>query len=567
MKRILLFVLIFCFLTFNVAFSAPYIYHNGQITKIYPDDNTAYLINFNNGLLNEKLELEPGESVGVPEGVSGKSYIWNNIESMMPLSVIFEPTETDKPVYGILINRKTGSCERILDSKNLKNDYVIGDEFALNNGINDFDNCYPWRDIKLCNVTQTGNVCYFDDPAFKRDGTNGDVMVEIPKFYSIRRVDGDYEFIAISEQKYPGFETEPMFIDNYGNEKDKIYIGAYAAYNGKSRTGDLPTAGKTVQVNQETARKYNADLYSVDCWSAIQKLVSIEFGAINISPYLNGIGGLIYRGGVFPSENKTNATSAIFEGEESTGICDIEVGDWIVVSNKTMYNDRQITSVKFIGYDEQRKKYQYEIGFSGEAISLFKGQTFLYSTAQPNGLTDGISYHTGRIKRENDKGNAEMCAQFKYRNMEGLWGNIWTQLGGIKIKNLTYYYANNSDYYCSAIDENWQKLSYVPPIQNSPPSSDKIWIVNMGLDYAIPSLGLPVIVGKTNGGGSDEFYGDGFYSYYDKNQNGKKLDINAEWYAISGGGWDHLDRNGPYAIRFWTDNGNSWLYGSRIIRY
>lgn len=49
---------------------------------------------------------------------------------------------------------------------------------------NDFDSIYPWSDIKTCNIDADGNVlAYLEEPSFARDGTNGDVMVEIPKFY------------------------------------------------------------------------------------------------------------------------------------------------------------------------------------------------------------------------------------------------------------------------------------------------------------------------------------------------------------------------------------------------
>ena len=50
---------------------------------------------------------------------------------------------------------------------------------------NDFDNLYPWSQIRTCNYDiTTGKVkAWYGDASFKFDGTNGDVYTYIPETY------------------------------------------------------------------------------------------------------------------------------------------------------------------------------------------------------------------------------------------------------------------------------------------------------------------------------------------------------------------------------------------------
>ena len=43
----------------------------------------------------------------------------------------------------------------------------------------DFNQVFPWSNIRRCNVADNGTVlAYYGDPTFVEDGTNGQVMVE-----------------------------------------------------------------------------------------------------------------------------------------------------------------------------------------------------------------------------------------------------------------------------------------------------------------------------------------------------------------------------------------------------
>ena len=96
------------------------------------------------------------------------------------------------PQYGVRwAGTSSTVCERLGNAVGLIANAHKGSTQSVRN---DFDNIYPWSDIKTCNIDADGNVlAYLGEPSFARDGTNGDVMVEIPKFYYRRIKTGTAE--------------------------------------------------------------------------------------------------------------------------------------------------------------------------------------------------------------------------------------------------------------------------------------------------------------------------------------------------------------------------------------
>lgn len=82
---------------------------------------------------------------------------------------------------------------------------------------NDFDNCYPWSDIKRCNVNPTTGkiVAYYGETGYKADGTNGEVMVKYQSFGEKRaKADEEgnmYEYIYIADYARAGYKNQKNF--------------------------------------------------------------------------------------------------------------------------------------------------------------------------------------------------------------------------------------------------------------------------------------------------------------------------------------------------------------------
>lgn len=112
--------------------------------------------------------------------------------------------------------------------------------------------------MRRCVVSDAGAVQYYLDPtdstkkadgsAAVLDGTDGQVMVEIPKFYYRYSFGADIHTWEISQVSGGGFALHPAFQKN-GVEVSARYVGAYAGFisAGKlsSVSGQTPTVGQT----------------------------------------------------------------------------------------------------------------------------------------------------------------------------------------------------------------------------------------------------------------------------------------------------------------------------------
>lgn len=173
-----------------------------------------------------------------------------------------------------------------------------------------FDDLLPWAGMRRVNLAVDGTInAVYGDAEYKEDGTNGRVMVQIPKFWvkSEETVANKYRW-WISDHAVTGFEVHPAFKQRVGGSvasptgtvADYIYISAYEAdgyddtgtFKAHSRSGvqpmtgevsytDMPNAG---HLDIEEARTYCENVGTgwgmLNIWSlsALQLLFMIEYG-------------------------------------------------------------------------------------------------------------------------------------------------------------------------------------------------------------------------------------------------------------------------------------------------
>lgn len=154
--------------------------------------------------------------------------------------------------YGIRWTKSTDTIERLGDA--------VG-KTAITGGQNDFNSIMPWSGIKRCNLSDSGIVnAYYGSPAYKVDGSNGQVMVEIPKYwYKVVNASDDVIEFWICDGAKSGYEVHPAFFrdrqhlcdDNSGNatEVSYRYIGAYEA---TEYTGSVYRGGNGYGKNSPT---------------------------------------------------------------------------------------------------------------------------------------------------------------------------------------------------------------------------------------------------------------------------------------------------------------------------
>ena len=468
------------------------------------------------------------------------------------------PTISVDNVYGIKI-ATDGTVTRTQGAVGKDNDYIIGNTMH-GSGTNDFDLIFPWCDIKLCNIKTdydgTEHIYYEDDAEFARDGSNGDVMVEIPKFYTKRYFDEDgADNIEISGLKRSGFILEPAFVNSEtGEELEHIYVGAYLANinNGKleSKSGAFPLTNMSIA----SLKQNEGEIYDFVTLQALQKLIIIEFGTINMSPILGGLSDMVWSS-CKARETVSNTNTAIFGG--ASYINSLVVGSTVGVGDTFgIVQNRTITAIEEVDTNVRR------ITFDGDPVDVTNNVTYLYSTGQKSGMCDALTYHTGR---NNLVAGQSMQNQFIYRNIEGLWGNLGEYMEGITVKRLKAYWSNiKSDY-----DDitKCKKLNFAIPLQDTYINSVDAkpqQIKKMGLDFHSPEIMLPSELATYD----NTYYGDSFFSFYDKDAEGHDIDPDREYCGISSMSLDGKQYNGLFTLRFWVPkNGNlSRLYGTRLIK-
>lgn len=186
--------------------------------------------------------------------------------------------------YGVIWHHTQSSpvLERTDDSTS----YTAAATNGATAGASDFDSKPIYKDIKLCNVTNRAVVAYEGDAGFKRDGSNGDVMVEIPKFWYKVTDDGTNRTYEISDTALDGFNVAPRHApcDDFPNGLNKIYVGAYEASAGyKSISGVAPLVTETLPAFRTGFTGRGAGYYMVD-WATqfeIQILYLVEFATWN----------------------------------------------------------------------------------------------------------------------------------------------------------------------------------------------------------------------------------------------------------------------------------------------
>jgi hypothetical protein len=256
-------------------------------------------------------------------------------------------------IYGLEWDSTTDTYVRLGNSKG-----KVAQAYSPNNTTptNDFNSIFPWSQIKRCNLADDGTVnAYYGDVGYIEDGSNGQVMVEIPKFYYKREWDGVKRRWYVSDKEFDGYallangtSVHPAFIRNTVTQ-DNIYVSAYegCAYDVSATdyitndaqtvdftttTGDLlssiagvkPISGLTQDLtigkSRIIAQNRGTSWQLLDFWSAsaIQTLLLIEYGTFN-SQAVIGQGVVNKASGTGNESENTGATTTLGNGSGYLG--------------------------------------------------------------------------------------------------------------------------------------------------------------------------------------------------------------------------------------------------------
>ena len=359
--------------------------------------------------------------------------------------------------YGVRWNGTSSTvCERLGDAVGLVANAHKGTADSVQN---DFDSIYPWSDMKLCNIDADGNILAFaDEPSFRRDGTNGDVMVRIPKFYYKREktAEGCEEW-WICAVKLPGYALHPLFMDD-GKEVSEVF---HSAYNASSYTDETDSKIKlqsitgvqpTVRTTRSTFRTYarnKGDIWGIEdlsCIHALQMLYMVEYANTNSQAALgSGVDSLTYTANHKALEGTTNGNTIVI----SSTYKDIyKIGQRIEIGQSLGESPTSITprTVTAITTDEESGKTT--ISFDGDPITITVGN-IMWHVAPLNGSCDDLHGASGWIAGANDY--TDHFADVNYRGIEGFHAKLFRFIDGVNIKDRVVYYANSMADYADGV--------------------------------------------------------------------------------------------------------------------
>lgn len=195
------------------------------------------------------MEFKNIPYITIPEGSVNTIYIGS--------SKIWERAH----IYGVTWAGGTAATmTRTDDSKNFASP-TIGN--GATNGSSPFDECYPWKDMKL--VTDNGNI-----------------LVSIPKFWYKWTKSGSTMTLQIADRKVPNFFVSPMHADRGDGkgERDVAYIGKYkCASDYKSKAGYTPKTSITINAARTGIKALGTGYYQQDYASfwTLRMLFLVEF--------------------------------------------------------------------------------------------------------------------------------------------------------------------------------------------------------------------------------------------------------------------------------------------------
>lgn len=440
----------------------------------------------------------------------------------------------DNAIYGVkraLNNNTSPLWTRIYASQTLVAN-ATHDGSAV---VNDFDNIYPWSDIKSYNYDTTNHVitAWYGDANFKFDGSNGEVLTRIPAFYWKRYRDDDYEYILISKASREGFNYSPAF--SVGR-----YDSSFDGTNLHSISGANPEVSRNISSFRTLSKAVDTGFGQLDYhYFLLQMLYLVEYASYNSQDKLGkGITSMRINGSdkALVAEtgvnriiiNSSSASNFIVGQQMSIGAT--ATGQWGVAKYRT------ITSIEDYDSGGITGKAIY---FDGDAVDIAIDNV-IWSHGQMAGHCDSLGMKSGCLSNDGKHGMI-------YRGIENILGNVYQFIDGINIKDYVAYICYDpAEYVSDKFTAPYQEVGYT----NS--SNSDVWAKALGYDGNHPLVAL-----TTETGGSDSTnLCDRYYS-----NSGNRIALVGGIYSY--GTYAGLWCWNLYTTSSYTSNG----IGSRLLRY
>nr|DAH17738.1 MAG TPA: tail collar fiber protein [Caudoviricetes sp.] len=383
-------------------------------------------------------------------------------------------------------------------------------------GQNDFDGVYPWAGMRrcCCTLNADGTVtvnAYKGQPGYIEDGTNGEVLVEVPLFYVSGMLDVNPRVSAVP---MPGFRAPKKFQNADGSLKQKCYLPAFPGSIGAdgklhSIAGVVSTGDKNISQFLAAARLWG-ETYCINTsadFEVLAYLMIVVYGTRSTQEKIRGVSTL-YTTNVAVTGARTS------EAAVTVGKNVLEVGMVISIGtggeDESVADRRIVTAIEAIEGDTANVK----ASFTGEAVTTTTDHK-IWRIMQSTGTANSVISTCG-----SPVSNSDGRHSFVFYGVENpLYGNQWRFECDWKIVDGVPYICNDTNYNWSSV-ENYTKL-------DSLTLPNEGWAKSLQADERFPWLQIT----KEVGGSSGIYLAD--YFWIDKN--GSHIVLRGAYSYSSGG--------------------------------
>lgn len=401
---------------------------------------------------------------------------------------------TSQTIFGVNFSGSTSAGTRVGAAKDFV--FVPGTDTSM--GQNSFDAVYPWAGMRrcCCTLNADGTVkvnAYKGQPGYIEDGTNGEVLVEIPLFY----VSGMLDVApSISMSMLPGYRAPRKFLNADGSLKQKCYVRAFPGSIGAdgklhSIAGAVPTGNRNITQFLAAARKWG-DTYSIGTsadFEVLAYLMIVVYGTRHAQSKINGCTSL-YSTNLAVAAATDNAASVVVAKGAS-----IEPGMVISIGsggeNEAIAKRRIVTSVETIDGDATNVK----VNFDGDPVTTTTDHK-VWRMMQSTGTANSVIATCG-----SPVSNTDGRHSFVFYGVENpLYGNQWHIECDWKLVDGVPYWCDDPTKYSWTSNDGYIALDTMA-------MPDEGWATALQQDDRAPNVQIT----KSVGGNSSTYPADYFY--------------------------------------------------------
>jgi hypothetical protein len=317
------------------------------------------------------------------------------------------------------------------------------------------------ENMRRCVMNDAGQVVYYldtTDSTKKADGTtadltgaDGQVMVEIPKFWLFTEFTGALRIYHLSSVALPGYFLPPAFRDGAGDDVDYIYVGAYDA---------------CVQTSSGYKSGLNLDNSDSQLDGSSPSVTSNKLASVS---------------GIYPLVGQTRAACRTLASNRGADWQQMDFDIWTVL--------RLLYLTEYGNWNGQ-----FKIGDGNVNVTAgypASSTTQSHSPHSVAGKSNAIGNGTDAVSS-----TVRDTAWMSYRGIENFWGNCWTWIDGINILDRQAYVSSNPAIYADDTVTGYGVLG------TAAPASDGFIRDVQPLEFGF----LPAAVGGTSSSHLADYY-------------------------------------------------------------